>query len=74
MTQRNRKFLGVFLMLGLLFIYTGLATAIYVSMFTEIPTVLKLLFFAITGFGWVFPAGILIKWMARPDQIETDPS
>lgn len=67
MIQRNRKLTGLFLMLGLLIIYPALATLLYEKLFSNSPTWLVLLYFAIAGLAWALPAGALIKWMARPD-------
>ncbi|MCF6343511.1 MAG: DUF2842 domain-containing protein [Devosiaceae bacterium] len=67
MTQRNRKLAGLFIMLGLLIIYPVIATIIYEKTLSNAPTWLMLSYFAVAGFAWAIPAGILIKWMARPD-------
>ena len=67
-TQRTRKFYGALLLLGSLIIYPGIATWIYLSLLMGAHTAVLLIYFAIAGFGWFFPAGMIIKWMAKPDQ------
>lgn len=68
MTQRSRKFVGVFLLLGTLVAYPILAVLLYEQLPSATPTWLLLIYFAIAGLGWVFPAGVIIKWMARPNE------
>ncbi len=65
--QRNRKLLGLFLMLGLLIIYSAFAVMVYEKMLADAPDWVLIIYFAIAGFGWAIPAGVLIKWMAKPD-------
>lgn len=72
MTQRNRKLLGTLAMIALLIIYPMLASALYERWLTGQPTWLLLAYFAIAGLGWAVPAGLLIKWMARPDRSSTE--
>lgn len=67
MTQRSRKFAGVFLLLGSLIVYPVLAVLVYELLPESAPIWLVMIYFAIAGMGWVFPAGVIIKWMARPD-------
>lgn len=70
MTQRNRKFAGIFLFLGLLIIYPAIASVVYIVLLEGLPTWLLLIYFAIAGTSWAIPAGMLIIWMARPDAEE----
>jgi mannose/fructose/N-acetylgalactosamine-specific phosphotransferase system component IIC len=67
MKQRSRKFAGIFIILGLLFIYPAIASVIYEKFLTSMPVWILLSYFAIAGLLWAVPAGIVIKWMARPD-------
>lgn len=68
LTQRNRKLAGVFLFIALLIAYPLVATIIYETTLTELPTWALLIYFCIAGMGWALPAGVLIKWMSRPDE------
>jgi len=76
LTQRARKFAGVWLMLALLIVYPTLAVLIYTELlggfFETLPDTAEnwvtLVYFIVAGLGWAFPAGFIIKWMARPDK------
>ena len=65
--QRNRKLAGVFLMIGLLIIYPAFAVIFYENLLAGLNIWILLIYFAIAGLAWAIPAGLLIKWMARPD-------
>jgi Protein of unknown function (DUF2842) len=75
MKQRARKFAGIWLILGLLVVYPILATLIYtegLDVFLAkangtLANWITLAYFIIAGLGWAFPAGVIIKWMAKPD-------
>jgi len=67
MTQSNRKLLGTFLLLGSIIAWAALATAIYLIVLAGMPWWVHIAYFAVAGFGWLWPAMVLIKWMARPD-------
>ena len=72
MKQRTRKFAGVWLLLALLVIYPVAATLLYTEVFNKrlggLSNWLELVYFVIAGLGWALPAGMVIKWMARPDK------
>ncbi len=67
MTQNSRKFAGVFLLIGSLIAYPILAVLVHDALPFALPMWGELVFFAIAGFGWALPAGVIIKWMVRPD-------
>lgn len=67
MTQRNRKLFGTILMVLLIVVYSALATALYLALFTGAPPWVLILYFAIAGLGWGIPAAGIIRFMARPD-------
>lgn len=66
-TQNSRKLLGVFGILGSLVIHAAIFTAIYTSWLVGLPAWALIIYFAIAGMLWMFPAGYLITWMSRPD-------
>jgi hypothetical protein len=37
------------------------------SVLTDISGPVATLYYVVAGLGWVLPAMLLIKWMARPD-------
>ena len=67
MTQRRRKFLGVLLILGSIAAWLAIGTTIYLELLQGMPWFVLIVFFAIVGMGWVFPAMAIIRWMARDD-------
>jgi len=70
MTQRSRKFVGVFVTLAVLVIYAWLASTIYTTWLTGAPNWVLLIYFVVAGLGWALPAGVVITWMLRPDDRE----
>ncbi|HHB83050.1 MAG TPA: DUF2842 domain-containing protein [Devosia sp.] len=67
MKQRARKFVGIWIILFLLIAYPLGIAVIYAEFLTGLPTLGALGFFIVAGLAWAFPAGLVIKWMARPD-------
>ena len=65
MTQRSRKFLGVLLILGSIAAWLAIGTTIYLELLQGLPWFVLIVFFAIVGMGWVFPAMAIIRWMAK---------
>jgi RsiW-degrading membrane proteinase PrsW (M82 family) len=68
MTQRARKFFGVFVILAILVVYAWAATLIYERWLTGAPNWVLLAYFVVAGMGWALPAGVVITWMLRPDK------
>ena len=66
MSLRIRKLLGVILLLAVLVLYAAGASALYTLFFTGAPAWVLLIYFAIAGIGWGFPAAWVIKWMSQP--------
>lgn len=69
MTQRTRKFIGTVALLVFLCVYALVVMAISVKVPTW-GTTGKTIYYAAAGLLWVLPAGLLIKWMQRPDPEE----
>jgi hypothetical protein len=68
MSIRLRKFIGLLVLLGWLFVYVLLAVGIAVRVLPGANWLVELLFYAVAGFAWVFPARYLISWMSRIEQ------
>ena len=68
MTQRSRKFLGVLLILGSIAAWLAIGTTIYLELLQGMPWFVLIVFFAIVGMGWVFPAMAIIRWMAKDNR------
>lgn len=67
MTQRNRKLIGALLCVASIFVWSSLATSVYLMFPADLPWYVLIAYFVIAGMGWVFPAGLIIRWMAKPD-------
>lgn len=72
MTQRNRKLIGAFLLVGSIVAWSIIATWIYLLLPEGLPGLVLIVFFIVAGMGWVLPAMPLIKWMARPDRAKSN--
>jgi uncharacterized protein DUF2842 len=67
MRVRSRKFIGTIVLLLSLAVYVLLAATIGARWIATAPTWEQFTFFLATGLVWVIPAGLLIRWMQRPD-------
>lgn len=67
MTGRARKLVGTLALLVFLGLYTSVAAAIGSGRITEAPALAQFAYFLVAGLLWVLPAGLLIRWMQRPD-------
>ena len=65
MTQRRRKFLGVLLILGSIVAWLTIGTTLYLELLQGMPWFVLIVFFAIVGMGWIYPAMAIIRWMAK---------
>jgi len=68
MTQSTRKLIGTILVLASIFIYAGIVMWLYMSFLDGQAWYVLIVFFAVTGVAWFFPATWIIRWMARPDR------
>ena len=67
MTARTRKLIGTIVFLPGLAIYATLAAMIGSGRIALAPHWVQFAFFVTAGLAWVIPAGLLIRWMQRPD-------
>ena len=68
MTQRQRKLAGAFGLLALVSVYAILALGVAIVLQVQNANkLIELAFYIVAGLAWVIPAGILIKWMQKPD-------
>lgn len=68
MTQRQRKLAGTVAMFVLIIVYAFIALAVAVVLqVREAYKIVELLFYIVAGLLWVLPAGVLVKWMQKPD-------
>ena len=67
MSVRIRKLVGTVVLLIFLVLYIWAAAAIGAGRITLAPIWAQTLYFLVAGLLWVLPAGLLIRWMQRPD-------
>lgn len=68
MTQRKRKLIGTVLLIVLITVYALLALAVAVVLqVRQANGFAEFAYYVLAGLLWVLPAGVLIKWMAKPD-------
>ena len=66
-TTRTRKLVGMVVLLVFLAVYAWAAMAIGAGRITLASPIAQLAYFVAAGLLWVVPAGLLIRWMQRPD-------
>jgi len=66
MHVRTRKLIGAVVLLLFLLIYAVAVASIGAGRITEASPLFQLLYFVVAGLAWVLPAGLLLRWMARP--------
>ena len=67
MQVRTRKLIGAILLLLFLAVYATAAAVIGSGRITLAPPWVQFAFYLTTGLLWVIPAGLLVRWMQRPD-------
>jgi hypothetical protein len=67
MTARTRKLIGTVVLLVFLAVYALMIATIGAGRITTAAPLAQFAFFVVAGFAWVVPAGLLIRWMQRPD-------
>jgi hypothetical protein len=67
MRGRSRKLFGTIVLLLFLAVYAAIAALIGSGRIAQAPQWVQFAFFLTTGLAWVIPAGLLIRWMQRPD-------
>jgi len=70
MTSRTRKLIGAFALLALVTVWSLIAMALAQSVLTDISDFVAVLYYVIAGLGWVLPAMLLVRWMAKPDEVK----
>ncbi|MEW6256855.1 MAG: DUF2842 domain-containing protein [Pseudomonadota bacterium] len=68
MPQRLRKLIGTVLLLVLVVIWALGAMAIAQGRVTDLPWAWQTVSYILLGTLWVIPAGLLIRWMERPNR------
>ena len=66
MPQRVRKLIGSLVLVAFVVVYALVVMTIAAARLPGTSVATQTAFYLITGFLWVVPAGLLIKWMQRP--------
>lgn len=72
MSMRWKKFIGVFVLLGVIAVYALLVMKAAVAILPEANGVVKLLFYAVAGMAWIVPVRYLIVWMNTPGRSDRE--
>jgi hypothetical protein len=67
MRVRSRKLVGTILLLLFLGAYAALAALIGAGRIAFAHPLMQFGFFLAAGLLWVLPAGLLLRWMQKPD-------
>jgi hypothetical protein len=67
MRQRRRKLAGTLVLILIVIGWALLAMALVQGRIATLPTAVQVVAFIALGLVWVIPAGLLIRWMQRPD-------
>jgi hypothetical protein len=67
MTMRTRKLIGTVALLAFLILYAWTAAVIGAGRISLAPAWAQFAYFLVAGLLWVLPAGLLIRWMQRPE-------
>jgi hypothetical protein len=65
--RKVRKIAGTALLLFFIPLYALLAVRIAVAHVPENAILVQTVYFAIAGLLWTLPAGLVIRWMLRPE-------
>lgn len=60
--MRLRKLIGALSLLLFVLLYMAVAMVLTQTLLLDGPLWAQILFYAVLGLGWVFPAGLIIKW------------
>ncbi len=67
MRQRPRKLIGTVLLLALVAFWALFAMILAEGRVVTLSAAMQAAVFVVLGLVWVLPAGLLIRWMSRPD-------
>ena len=67
MSARNRKLVGTIVLVIFLGAYAWVAVEVGAGRISHAPHWAQFAYFLMAGLLWVIPAGVLIRWMQRPD-------
>lgn len=69
MSASTRKFIGTLLLFAFLAVYAFAMMLVAIVLQVHGNKLVEVLYYAVAGLAWVVPAGLLIRWMQRPDSV-----
>ncbi len=70
MSMRWKKFIGLFALLAIIFVYVLLVMSFAVRILPTAGPIVTLMFYAVSGTAWVVPVRYLILWMNAPGRAD----
>ncbi len=67
MRQRLRKLIGTAVLLAFVVFWALFAMSLAQGHVTTLSAAMQAAIFIVLGLVWILPAGLLIRWMSRPD-------
>ncbi len=67
MRQRPRKLIGTALLLAFVVFWALFAMSLAQGRVATLSAAMQAVVFIVLGLVWIIPAGLLIRWMSRPD-------
>jgi predicted branched-subunit amino acid permease len=67
MRQRTRKLVGTALLLAFVVFWALFAMSLAQGRVATLSAAIQAAVFVMLGLVWILPAGLLIRWMSRPD-------
>jgi hypothetical protein len=74
MSMRWKKFIGMFALLAILFVYSLLVMSLAVRILPAAGPVVEFFFYAVAGIAWVVPTKYLVVWMNSPGKTDVQNS
>lgn len=68
MPKRVRSFIGAIVLAVFIPAYAMTAMVIASAKLPGAPILIQTVSYAVLGLLWVFPAGLIVTWMSRPDK------
>lgn len=65
MTVRTRKFFGMLALVAWVIFYAAIGMVLGSVVVAKASGFAQILFFIVTGTLWIFPAGLIIRWMEK---------
>lgn len=70
MRMRTRKLVGTIALMLMLIVYAFAAMMVAIVLQVNASKLVEIIYYIVAGTMWTLPAGLLIRWMARPDPSE----